>query len=40
MTVLLPLLSYLGGGLLGQPLTPGGAKPVPVVLPSPWTSTL
>lgn len=30
MTVLLPLLTYFGGGLLGQPLIFGGAKPVPV----------
>lgn len=30
MTVILPLLTYFGGGLLGQPLIFGGAKPVPV----------
>lgn len=30
MTVMLPLLTYFGGGLLGQPLIFGGAKPVPV----------
>lgn len=30
MTVLLPLLTYFGSGLLGQPLILGGAKPVPV----------
>ena len=30
MTVLLPLLTYFGSGLLGQPLIFGGAKPVPV----------
>lgn len=30
MTVLLPLLTFFGGGLLGQPLIFGGAKPVPV----------
>ena len=40
MTVLLPLFSHLGGGLLGQPLIPGGANPVTVVEPSPWTSIL
>lgn len=30
MTVILPLLTYFGGGLFGQPLILGGAKPVPV----------
>ena len=30
MTVLLPLVTYFGGGLFGQPLIFGGAKPVPV----------
>jgi Zn-dependent protease len=30
MTVILPLLTYFGGGLFGQPLIFGGAKPVPV----------
>ena len=30
MTVILPLITYFGGGLLGQPLIFGGAKPVPV----------
>ena len=30
MTVVLPLLTYFGGSLFGQPLIFGGAKPVPV----------
>ena len=30
MTVILPLVTYFGGGLFGQPLIFGGAKPVPV----------
>ena len=30
MTVLLPLVTFFGGGLFGQPLIFGGAKPVPV----------
>ena len=30
MTVILPLMTFFGGGLFGQPLIFGGAKPVPV----------
>jgi Zn-dependent protease len=30
MTVLLPLVTFFGGSLLGQPVIFGGAKPVPV----------